>query len=344
MTHFSARFVGQPVGVAPDNALVSYNKWTLVDDLTAAAADFDLSPRTIMVLRLMLTFVPDTDLPALPGRAVIFASNATLSNRLGGMPESTLRRHLSKLVSAGLIARNDSPNGKRFVKRLGGGIACAYGFDMAPLAMMAEEISALAHQQRQRAEEHAILRTRILSARHTLTTRLIASDIDPDGAHEHSPLYARARLLLRRKDNNQELATLLQDFETALSAPEMSVTNSQNERHQHKKKNINSDKEADPALPTLLGAFKEYHRMFPETACSWLEVSHQAHHLVPMMGIDLPVYEEAKRVMGSRTAPIVILGILERFETIENHGGYLRHLTKQAASGSFDLMAFVRGS
>lgn len=56
-----------------------------------------------------------------------------------------------------------------------------------------------------------------------------------------------------------------------------------------------------------------------------------------MMGIDMPVYEEAKRYLGNQIAPIVILCILEGFDTIRNPGGYLRQLSKEGRAGAFEL-------
>lgn len=64
------------------------------------------------------------------------------SARAHGMAESTLRRHLAALVRCRLIARRDSPNGKRYAARAyNGESAVAYGFDLRPLLVRAPEIS-----------------------------------------------------------------------------------------------------------------------------------------------------------------------------------------------------------
>ncbi|NVK58434.1 MAG: hypothetical protein HWE26_22850 [Alteromonadaceae bacterium] len=328
MTAITSRFVGRPVSAAPDDGPITHDKWALVDALTRAAEDFGLSHRSIAVLRTMLTFVPERDLPARLGRAIVFASNDTLSARLGGMPESTLRRHLSALVNAGVIMRHDSPNRKRYVKKLGNGIACAFGFDLGPLAIMANDIQSLAHTRDLRAQERAVLHTQVLVARQAL----LDTGIDPE-APEYSPLFARARLMLRRKDNNEDLRALLSDF---AAATDLDATDSQNERHQHKETYKNSESEGLLSDDNL-SPFTEYHRMFPQGANDWPTLTRQVLQLVPMMGIEALVYEEAKRHMGPRVAPLAILGILERFETIINPGGYLRTLTKQARNGGFDV-------
>ena len=341
MTVLTPRFVGRPVLAAPEGSTVARDKWALVDRLTLAAEDFGLSHRNIAVLRAMLTFVPERDLPARMGVSIVFASNQTLSTRLGGMPESTLRRHLAALVKAGVIARFDSPNRKRYAKRLGHGIACAFGFDLGPLSSLAPEIEAHASARELRQQEHDLLRTQILRARQTLCEALLARDIDPDGIHDQSPLLARARLLLRRKNNNEELEDLLKDFDAVSLSSIPGASDSENERHQHKEKNKNSDVEvastSNASGLNLLSQFTEYQKMFPSAAHDLHDISRHAASLVPMMGIDQPVYEEAKQALGADMAPIAVLCILERFDKIENPGGYLRHLTKQARAGDFNL-------
>lgn len=44
---------------------------------------------------------------------IVFPSNKAICARLNGTPCSKMRRHLSRLVEAGLLMRRDSPNGKR---------------------------------------------------------------------------------------------------------------------------------------------------------------------------------------------------------------------------------------
>ena len=63
------------------------------------------------------------------------------------MSASTLRRQLAALVDAGLIVRRDSPNGKRYARKgRGGEIKLAFGFDLAPLVVRAEEFEGMAQE------------------------------------------------------------------------------------------------------------------------------------------------------------------------------------------------------
>ncbi|MHC1550790.1 plasmid replication protein RepC [Phyllobacterium sp. K27] len=123
-------------------------KWALLRSLTEARAAFFLSDRTIAVLEALLSFYPET---MLDGSAplIVFPSNAELSLRTRGMSSATIRRHLAALVETGLIIRRDSPNGKRYARRgETGEIEHAFGFDLSPLALRADEIEAHAIQAR----------------------------------------------------------------------------------------------------------------------------------------------------------------------------------------------------
>ena len=109
--------VGRPLSACLTAQVGSHDKWALLRDLTIAAEDFGLGHRPLSVLKALLSFWPERELPGTPGGAIVFPSNRALSERLSGMPESTLRRHLAALTARGIIHRHDSANGKRFARR-----------------------------------------------------------------------------------------------------------------------------------------------------------------------------------------------------------------------------------
>lgn len=96
------------------------------------AEEFDLTRRTLSVLKALMTFLPDRAIAETSGRAIVFPANRTLAKRLNGMPESTLRRHLSRLATLGIVERRDSPNRQRYARRCGGDVQMASGFDLSP--------------------------------------------------------------------------------------------------------------------------------------------------------------------------------------------------------------------
>jgi replication initiation protein RepC len=124
----------------------SIDKWKVFRDVCEARALLGVQDRALAVLDALLTFHPVSELG--PDRAmVVFPSNAQLSVRAHGIAGTTLRRHLAALVDAGLIIRRDSPNGKRYARKdRAGTIEQAYGFDLSPLHVRAEELAMLAQQ------------------------------------------------------------------------------------------------------------------------------------------------------------------------------------------------------
>ena len=88
----------------------SVNKWTVLRELGVARKAFGLSDRTLTVLQTLLSFHSETELSVNAGPPIVYPANATICERLNGMPCSTMRRHLATLVSTGLLIRRDSPN------------------------------------------------------------------------------------------------------------------------------------------------------------------------------------------------------------------------------------------
>src|SRR5690606_32463972 len=92
------------------------DKWGIIDALTMARTRYGLSYRTVAVLRAILSFYPQGKLDS-TSSLVVFASNRKLAEQAHGMPASTLRRQIARLVHVGLIARRSSTNGKRYIRR-----------------------------------------------------------------------------------------------------------------------------------------------------------------------------------------------------------------------------------
>src|SRR6202021_326310 len=129
------------------------HKWNVFRAICAARVRLGVSERSLSVLNALLTFHPET---ALSGEGlIVFPSNQQLALRAHGMAPTTLRRHLAALVDGGLIIRRDSPNGKRYARKgRGGDIELAFGFDLSPIVVRADEFESLAEEVR--AEERAL--------------------------------------------------------------------------------------------------------------------------------------------------------------------------------------------
>ena len=238
-----------------DTPSETVNKWDALRELTTARAAFGLSDRDMAVLQALLSFHPGTELGEDPEKLVVFPSNASICDRLNGMPSSTMRRHLGRLVDAGVILRRDSPNGKRYA-RTSAGRRIAYGFDLRPLVLRHREISALAEETRARDLRIATLRETVSLMRRDLASLAdYGLSVRPDLAiwdafSDIARLTARAlRRNLTEDDLERLRVRLLEELDAAkaiLEPPqtaEMSTSDVQIGQHQQRSNKDSIDSE-----------------------------------------------------------------------------------------------------
>src|ERR1700677_637677 len=155
------------------------HKWQLFPAVCAARPRLGVSERALAVLNALLSFHPETTLTG-DDELIVFPSNEQLCLRTHGMPASTLRRLLAVLVDAGLIVRRDSPNGKRYARKgRGGEIKLAFGFDLAPLVVRAEEFERLAEEIEAEARAIRLAKERITLCRRDIA-KMVAMGIEED--------------------------------------------------------------------------------------------------------------------------------------------------------------------
>ncbi|HMN71527.1 MAG TPA: plasmid replication protein RepC [Rhodoblastus sp.] len=158
------------------------HKWNVFRAICTAKPRIGVSERALSVLNALLSFYPET---VLTGEdLIVFPSNRQLALRAHGMAPATLRRHLACLVDAGLIVRRDSPNGKRYARKdRAGEIELAFGFDLAPLVVRAEEFEAWAEEIRLEQRALAFVRERITICRRDIV-KMIATGME-EGVPTH---------------------------------------------------------------------------------------------------------------------------------------------------------------
>lgn len=233
------------------------NKWELLRELSKAQVAFEVSERDLTVLQGLLSFFPND---ALGGNAemVVFPSNKAICERLNGMPASTMRRHLARLVEAGLLMRRDSPNGKRYVRKTGEE-RVAFGFDLSPLYCRSEEIARAAEAVREAEERIRRLREVVSLMRRDLAALAdFGEEIQPgfgfwDELRDTAALTARA---LRRKLSladlaacRDELEALLDKARNLIDGPETEEMNTNDDRFERHCHNSNTDPiDLEPAL------------------------------------------------------------------------------------------------
>ncbi|MCZ7497281.1 replication initiation protein RepC [Agrobacterium tumefaciens] len=351
------------------------DKWKILRDISDARGVLGLQVGAITVLDALLTFHPVNELVEGQG-LVVFPSNAQLSVRAHGIAGTTLRRHLAALVDAGLIYRNDSPNGKRYAHRTKAGeIEKAFGFSLAPLLARMEELALLAQEVAQerrllkRAKEALTLCRRDVRK---LITAAVEEGADGDW-HGIEAMYVRMISFLPRNPTRLEIEAVLEDItmlrteilNTLEMQQETQKTDgnaSQNGRHIQNSNpescyefEPSSGKEqgatggdktttpkAEPMRPYPLGmvlkACPEIAMYGPGGAISsWREMMTAAVVVRSMLGVSPSAYQDACDIMGPENAATAIGCILERAGHITSPGGYLRDLTRKAARNEFAL-------
>lgn len=324
------------MGCPPTGEVLAVDKWAILRDLTDGREAFGLSDRNLSVLSALLSFHPARDLAA--GPLTVFPSNASLSGRLHGMPESTLRRHIAVLIDAGMILRHDSPNGKRYATRDGKGqIDRIFGFDLSPLLHQAETISAAAE---------AAQETRRLTRKLRQTVFLLLRDVSAVLEHQnnacifHEDLAEMQRQLRRKLDLDALFAMeaglrelLDSNSEHSAETTKSSGNDARNERHQHNadsdlhESDRGDDQQELPPLAIVLKAAPEMEIYATRAIEDWQGLSQLAEFVRPMMGVTTETWQSARRMLGDRRASIALACILQRFTQIRSPGAYLRRLS-----------------
>jgi replication initiation protein RepC len=153
------------------------HKWKVFKAVCVARPRLGVSERALAVLNALISFYPDTTLTG-EDDLIVFPSNELLCLRTHGMPASTLRRQLAALVDAGLIVRRDSPNGKRYARKgRAGEIKLAFGFDLAPLVVRAEEFEGMAQEIEAEIRAIKLAKERITLCRRDIA-KMIATGIE----------------------------------------------------------------------------------------------------------------------------------------------------------------------
>jgi replication initiation protein RepC len=227
-----------------------------------------VSERALAVLNALISFHPDTTLTG-EDDLIVFPSNELLCLRTHGMPASTLRRQLAALVDAGLIVRRDSPNGKRYARKgMGGEIRLAFGFDLAPLVVRAEEFEGMAQEIEAEIRAIKLAKERITLCRRDIA-KMIATGVEEgvptrrvgQGPPSWEELHAVFRRLVEgvsRTASREELEAVadalsvfaddvLSLLETHTKETNMSANESPDEHHKQNS-NPNSPIELEPSL------------------------------------------------------------------------------------------------
>lgn len=341
------------------------NKWDALREITTARKRLGLNDRDLGVLQALLSFHPGNMLDD-PAKLVVFPSNQSICARLNGMPCSTMRRHLSRLIAVGLLLRRDSPNGKRYRRRFGNE---AFGFDLSPLARRFAEFATLAESVQNELREIADLRDTIRLMRRDVLALIDGSAVDAARATALRAQLDQLAIVLRRqldlgalKQIIARLDPILYDLRQAAEMPmidpvpmpsdtsRLSTTDIENEQHQQRSIKIPSESEQSieqipdsPGLPLslIISACPEALSYAQDPVRHWRGFVDLIERIRPMMGIGMQVWQDAKQAMGVEVAAVALAAMLQRFKEIRSAGAYLRILSRKARQGDFSIAAMV---
>jgi replication initiation protein RepC len=352
----------------------SVDKWKIYRSACEARQLLGLRDRALAVLNALLSFYPEQELSE-GSNLVVFPSNVQLSIRANGIAGTTLRENLALLVQAGLIQRNDSPNGKRYARKSHDGeIETAYGFSLAPLLARAEELAVMASQV---AEENRLVRT--AKERITITRRdirkLITAALEEGASGDWQAIeetligaIARFKGVKNLGELTDYLETLSMLREEVINLLEMQLISKKtdgnaDEIRQHiQNSNTYSHTEFEPSSEKALGerpvrksrTTDEPIKAFPlgmvlracpqisdyavgGTISNWRDLMSAAVVVRTMLGVSPSAYQGACETMGAENAAVAVACMLERANHINSAGGYLRDLARRAEKGEFSL-------
>ncbi|WP_027143752.1 plasmid replication protein RepC [Mesorhizobium sp. WSM3626] len=242
-------------------------KWQAFRDITEARDAIGATDRSLAILNALLSFHRDDELSG-EGGLVVFPSNEQLIRRANGMSSATLRRHLSVLVTCGLVIRRDSPNGKRFARKgEGGEIELAYGFDLAPIVARADEFKQLAAAVQAERKAYRLVKERLTICRRDIVKMIDAGlneEVPGDwrrfqaryeAAVGRLPRTASRQLLEAVADELENIwAEVHQLLETFVKSQDLNANESHSERHIQ---NSNPDSHSTDETERGLGLQKE---------------------------------------------------------------------------------------
>lgn len=351
------------------------DKWQLHRWLCEGKSIIGINDRSLAVLSALLSFYPENTLVE-TSALIVFPSNKQLALRAHGMADATLRRHLAALVEAGIIARQDSPNGKRYARRnKSGELKVAFGFSLAPLLARASEFEAAAEQVksdkialREIREELTLLRRDI--------SKLLEYAVEAAINGPWNELRIQFRTVvdsIPRRAEYKQLAMLVAELRVIYSSVNNTLNNnhknknlsgneSQNER-QHNESKPDSYYDNDPAnsnakpiisktntyepcqssvsLDMVLRACPEVKAYATAPICHWEHLVQTTDKIRSFIGIDTKLYQIAQKVLGQQNTAITIAYLLERYNDIRSISGYLRILTEKAADGAFSAKCLM---
>lgn len=322
---------------------IAQSKWQLLKTIEDIREPLGLKGTSISLLRAMISFLRVDSIDA--GRDdghICFASNASLAKR-AHVSVQTVERHITKLVSLGLLSRRSSGNGKRWARRdRHGSIVLATGLSLLPLAERYPEFLRMAQEYQDLKSELARLRDMCSAALSDLKARLLPSNWDED-------LLTKARNLLRRQPDKQALSDLLSEITVKISKisseePE-DLRDTAPEIEGHKETSKTQSVKEDTSLKVEVDQ-TQIERAYPRLCLELRFAKNQddcrrlMDDLAGFLGLGNTWF--AIKDLGPALSFMILGYLLERTETISNHRGYAFKLVQELTNKSLDWRTLLK--
>ncbi|KUF10792.1 helix-turn-helix domain-containing protein [Pseudoponticoccus marisrubri] len=328
-------------------AFAPIDRWAFLDLVVELRRILKLTTNDIAVLRALLSFLPvrsasGREGPVTPDTlTIIFASNAAIAKRAGGMDDRVLRHAFRRLVSAGLIARRDSATGKRFPVRQGGRIVSAYGLDLAPGLAMAPALQRRAETERDAADRVRAARAELFARRRQLLDR--AQSLCATAKDWLDTLSKVLRRKLSPEDLDglrAELSRIEEDVAPSADAHAGSLTSDKivdepcdspgrdGQIYRHSESKKIDKKKKGPTLNVAWQAWSEIQSMFPIPPQTMADLRDIVCTLAEMLRIRPEALGEAAAHLGWVGVGDVLNAITERVTEIRNPTAYLLSIVR----------------
>ena len=322
---------------------IAKNKWQLLKVIEDIREPLGLKGTSISLLRAMISYlrVDQVDATRDDGH-ICFASNASLAKR-AHVSIQTVERHISKLVSLGLLKRRSSGNGKRWARRdRQGFIVLATGLSLLPLAERYPEFLRMSQDHEDFKNELGRLRDMCSAALSDLKARLLPAQWDKG-------LLSKARNLLRRQPDKQALSNLLDEITveiSKISSPgpdELKASDPENEGHKDTYKIQNVKEETSFQIKVNQ---EEMEQAYPKlcTELRFAKNQEDCRRIMDEMARYLNLGNTWFLIKDFGPAlSFMILGyLMERTNTINNHRGYAIKLCNKLSNKSLDWRTLLK--
>ncbi len=329
-----------------------HSKYEIINHITKIRKLIGLGHGAINFLRACISLDIDEE-----NNHVIFAKNATLAERAGGMSIRSVQYNLSKFIRSGLMVRKSSSNGKRYVDYHDGQI---YGLDLSPLFSKAKFFADLATEEDMK--QKSVKRIKVAQ-------RNIKDIFSGESSEKIAPLKEKYYSLIERLNfdgNTRELLLLSEEFEALLEIIHEDLYKIPS---LEKKMDNPDEKSISCMLPCKFCMHIEYiNNNYSDSAFDFSKtknenISHSdlvlpfdskpevklntpiksvwspedQRGLPGILGIGSKLWSEAVFAFNGPENARVVIDSIQMKEGILKPGGYLKHLIRQAELGNFSI-------